>query len=453
MRTREVTDELNRVYKLIAEIGSGGQGSVFLVEGERFAVKILQGNTDIKKERLRDQLAFVKRQPTGRLPLAKPLSLLKAPHVGYVMEFASGMEPLLRLIHPTRGTTSINEWYKQTGGLKRRLIILAKIAEVLNELHSIPLVYSDLSPNNVFISREKENNEVFFIDVDNLAMDSWTARRIYTPLYGAPEIVKEEGLINTKTDTYSFAVIAFSMLTLMHPLLGDDVENGPPELENKALRGELPWIEHAEDKSNICKKGIDRQSVISPKLMELFRKVFEDGLNTQSERPKIAKWEEFLWKAQGVTITCPACGQSYYAIKEEKCPWCRERRPKTILIKFKSYISLGCDGSRKSALTPTGDGFVVADNSVGLINKHQVFCGFGEHKRDVICEIKIRSLEIEITPKKDGIYLARRDEKDWHELKQTCKLKLGDGKNKERDQLLHFGNKDTDHRVAEFNLL
>ena len=40
--------------------------------------------------------------------------------------------------------------------------------------------------------------------------------------------------VNTLTDAHAFAVIAFQTLCLIHPLMGDLVLDGEPELEEKA---------------------------------------------------------------------------------------------------------------------------------------------------------------------------------------------------------------------------
>ncbi len=144
-----IVDENGKVYELSKKIGKGGQGDVFLVKGGKYSVKILRINSDTKKERFKNQLTFVKRQPLNDLPIAKPISLLKSPYVGYVMEFASDMEAISNLISIPKDK-KVAEWYIETGGLKRRLVLLKKIANALKILHAKSLAFVDLSHNNIF---------------------------------------------------------------------------------------------------------------------------------------------------------------------------------------------------------------------------------------------------------------------------------------------------------------
>src|SRR5207247_2724447 len=92
---------------------------------------------------LRNQLTFVKRLELRDLTIAQPLEMLREPHVGYVMEMVTGMEPLSRLMNPSRTESSLGEWYGARGGLRRRLRLLARTADVLNALHAKGLIYGD----------------------------------------------------------------------------------------------------------------------------------------------------------------------------------------------------------------------------------------------------------------------------------------------------------------------
>jgi serine/threonine protein kinase len=126
------------------------------------------------------------------------------------------------------------------------LKIISRLARVLADLHGRGLAYGDLSPANVFVSQSLEYAEVWLIDADNVASQSRDGQQgVFTPDYGAPEILRGESGINTLTDSWSFAVIAYRFLTLVHIRLKVIVVlDGDPEREDTALRGELPWVDH-----------------------------------------------------------------------------------------------------------------------------------------------------------------------------------------------------------------
>ena len=313
-------------YRIGRELGRGGQGVVFAVEGERMAVKLLPGHSPRARERLRDRLAMVGRLPLEGLAVARPIEQLRPPHVGYVMELFTGMAPLGSLLRPPKGTKGIAEWYFEGGGLHRRLRLLARVAEVVAELHGRGLVYVDLSPHNVFVSEHPNACEVRLIDTDNLRTATAAGRPLYTPGYGAPEVVRGTGVQNTLGDAHAFAVLAFETLALVHPLLGDSVQDGEPELEERALAGRLPWIDAACDDRNRSSDGIPREIVLSRILLEDFSRAFGPGLSDPDERPGLARWGEHLHRAADRTVTCPECAGSYFC-NRNACPWCDASRP------------------------------------------------------------------------------------------------------------------------------
>jgi DNA-binding helix-hairpin-helix protein with protein kinase domain len=333
-KTRQVEDINGRCYRLSRLLGRGGQGEVYAVEGGRLAAKLVRfDRSSVRREHLRQRLAFVRRLPLDDLPIARPLEMLRSPHLGYVMELLTGMKPLLKLVRPPKEVRSLTGWYIESGGLQQRLSLLARCAEVLSRLRSKGLVYGDLSPNNVFVSSSPESGEVCLIDADNLCYQSSPSTpNLYTRGYGAPEVVTDKSGVNSLTDAYSFAVLAFETLSLVHPFMGDYVDEGEPELEDQALEGLLPWIDHPDDDRNRSSHGIPRKIVLSPRLEELSKRALVDGQNDPLERPGVAEWAERLYVAADFTLNCRTCKGSYY-YKTDKCPWCDSPRSPYALLK------------------------------------------------------------------------------------------------------------------------
>jgi len=205
---------------------------------------------------------------------------------------------------------------------------LARAAHTLARLHGKGLAYSDPSPANIFISDDPTFAEVWFIDTDNLRYESspGTLAGVYTPGYGAPELVQGKSGVTTLTDVHAFAVIAFQVLALAHPFVGDFVNEGEPELEEKAFAGLIPWVDDTEDDRNRASFGVPREWVLSTRLAEAFDWTFGAGRLTPSERPGAAEWAERLFAAADATIRCPGCGGSFY-FNQPRCTWCDAERP------------------------------------------------------------------------------------------------------------------------------
>lgn len=323
---RQVTD-LNGVrYSLLRLLGSGGQGAVYEVDGGKLAAKIISDTSAYGRERLRNQLTQVRRLSIADLEIARPIEMLREPVLGYVMELLTGMQPLKALAAVPKTASSPAEWYIASGGLRRRLKLLARSADVLAALHGKGLVYSDPSPHNIFVSESVDATEVRLIDADNLHHSSTAGvRALYSPGYGAPELVRGASGVNSLTDAHSFSVIAFQTLSLAHPLIGDLVSDGTPEREEEALVGMLPWIDHPLEDANRASFGIARASVLSRKLLDLAGRAFGVGLREPLKRPGISEWGECLHGAADATVSCRSCGATYY-FTEKQCPWCAERR-------------------------------------------------------------------------------------------------------------------------------
>ena len=323
-----VTDLDGRRYTLGRLVGQGGQGEVYEVNQGGLAVKLLQSSNAAERERLRRSIQAVRRLDLGGLPIASPIAVLRPPHVGYVMGFAARMSSFRGLVTPPVDGRSIAEWYIATGGLRTRLQLARAVFDLFARLHSRGLVYGDPSPGNILFAPENGQQRVFLIDADNLHVGGQpSGAHMYTPGYGAPELVTGTMAPDTLTDAFAIAVIAFELLTLAHPFVGDLVHDGEPDLEEAAFRGRMPWVEHSSDTRNRCSRGISRDLVVSPEALRLFRRMFEGGLDNRLLRPGLGEWGGVFAQATDVTVVCPRCSASYFGPAVSECPWCGQARP------------------------------------------------------------------------------------------------------------------------------
>lgn len=315
-------------YVIDKEIGRGGQGRVFSINGGKYAFKLIGKKSSIKSQLLKRKISYIKTRPIEDLPISKPLEQVDGEALGYIMEMATDMMPIENLIKPEGDFV---EWWKTTGGLKKRLILLSKIASTLAKLHSRGLVYGDFSLSNIFVSKEADYSEIFFIDSDNITHDSKVGTAIYTPGYAAPEIIQSDDHkatsgYDTYTDNYSFALIAYYLLTLNHPFIGEYVNEGEPELEEKAYLGQIPWVNHSSDNINSVNSGIPSSLTVSKKMMDAFRRTFEDGISQRSKRVTSLQWKEILSGAINAIVDCTneVCQQHYFFNRNINCPFCQE---------------------------------------------------------------------------------------------------------------------------------
>lgn len=456
---KSVVDANGVRYELVELLGRGGQGAVYAVKGGRLAVKLVARRSPRERERMRNQLTLVRRLPIGELSLAKPLELLRPPHTGYVMELLTGMVPIRTLLTPPKGEAASVEWYLRTGGLRRRLLVLARAAHTLSQLHGRAIAYSDPSPANIFISEDPTFAEVWLIDTDNLRYESSPGglAGVYTPGYGAPELVQGKSGVTTLTDAHSLAVIAFQVLTLIHPFVGDFVDAGEPELEEQAFAGLLPWVDDANDDRNRSSFGIPRQWVLSKRLSEAFERTFGAGRVAPSERPGAAEWAERLFAAADATLPCPACRSAYYC-NQLRCPWCDADRPAFATVVFHLWDPRqGAAGGvvtkpQRGASRPVivGHG-VVASKSAFIVTRRLAFDVQGPGADEPVVEASLSH---------DEVSVRSLDGKEYKLFSPTGDRQTVVTARPQRIRLvpeqaswrLHFGEMGHLHRVLSFEL-
>ena len=202
------------------------------------------------------------------------------------------------------------------------------------------------------------------IDCDNLLpAGSRLAKVLGTPWFIAPEVLTENRPPDQLSDAWSLAVLLYHLLVLTHPLLGDAVRVGPPRLEEDALKGALPWVDHPDDHRNRSSAGMERTLVLTQGLRRAFQRTFGEGLGEPTARPAEGDWQDLLGTARDSLIRCGSCGFEYYF--QRACPVCSERRP---AIPFLVLQRGRVPGSDRPETRP-----VVVNSPVGLRARHLSF--------------------------------------------------------------------------------
>lgn len=310
-------DEKGYVHRIdIANIvGTGAQGAVYRGENKNILIKINQTKEEnylgkkidkIKSLNLPKNLNFT-------LPIAK-LNIPNKNYEGYIMRMMEDMKPISHLMKNFfKNIEECYDYYNQeTGGLRRRLEILKKIAYNLYYLHSRGIVYGDISSNNIFISMDSKYTEVWFIDCDNIDYSYDIDYTIGTDGFCSPEIRKVLAPYNIgkqtntiENDIYAFANLAFNVLFLADPFRGsilledneddsDDWWDDESDDEKKFDLGEVSWVgENDESNKLIYGLSINMDKMISPELKNLFNETLGYfGRNNPKQRPSLRIWYE-----------------------------------------------------------------------------------------------------------------------------------------------------------------
>ena len=349
-----VYDENGNIYYIKGKLSSGGQGVVYTVrDNDSIVIKALPVS-DERSDILQDEQAYEEYKKNVRRiiaigefeNLAIPVAMLKKPFCGYVMQFMNGLQPIANMmatppyLYKKKSNQSVdniddetyiytNECKKEDrvtaktreevifafnhdGGLGKRIRCLAKLAKIMANFEDRNVVYCDLSPNNIFVSKGAENYEVWLIDLDNLSIGSRVKKPIGTPKFMAPEVVK--GARNSiYSDRFSFALIAYRFLMLKDPFEGaaadeyeswDADESSDDEFDQAVAHGEVAWIWEKKDDSNRSNTGFNPMKLLPSSLLDLFERTLNrDGRSKPEKRPSMWEWyEELILAAESASV-------------------------------------------------------------------------------------------------------------------------------------------------------
>jgi serine/threonine protein kinase len=345
-------DQYLNLHKFKKKLAEGGQGRVIFTENEEILIKIalMKGEeiSDVDQIlKYHDKIQQVRRLPLPHnLNLVKPLAVLKN-RAGYVLKFLGEMQPILGLkekndvdvsqAHTSPVTSKIYhefgkagyQTYQQlvnTGGLRRRLILLSKLSSILARIHSHGLVYGDISHNNIFISKEMNHHEVWLIDADNICFSNQKTPCVYTPMYASLELQSQTSGIHIKSDDFALAVLIYEFLTHTTPWInhlqfnGEYFDGSPkPQKDIQSL-----WVDDPTNQ-DIPLDGLNRKYVMNDQLKRLFSIAFNDGYSNKYLRPCASLWAIELAKAADMTINCKHCQTSWLIEQSSECPFCHEK--------------------------------------------------------------------------------------------------------------------------------
>ncbi|WP_163499051.1 protein kinase domain-containing protein [Helicobacter suis] len=320
----QVQDIFGNLHNLEKEaLAAGGQGRVYkTLEGDGVVKIAINNGEEITDEKAIEEFlqkvdALIYKPIPRDITLILPQATLKD-KAGYVMPFLEGLEPLQVLF---KGHSALKKdknlkippfWanlckdnedlqrlfahYIRTNGARFRLKLLAKLASVLFRLHARGLIYCDLSCANVFFgNKDLENPSICLIDADNVCY-AGEPICIGTPDYQAPELF--EGQRNSiESDIYSFGIVAYWLLTTLHPFKDgamDDMEGEPHT---------RPFIESQKDKRNAANIYFSLDNILDDKTKELFYMLFEANKDLTKRSSLIL----FARALEGDALICLEC--------------------------------------------------------------------------------------------------------------------------------------------------
>jgi WD40 repeat protein/predicted Ser/Thr protein kinase len=209
-------------YRLLRELGRGGQGIVYLAADTRLqhrkvALKVLDGVAfglvSARRERLRREAeALARLDHPGICGIHDAQLDGDRPHL--VMRYIDGRP----LQHVLRDNTSMP---RDAAALGRVLLLLERTALAVHAAHEAGIVHRDIKPANVMIDLDGRPVLLDFglardVDAESMAL-TMSGEVFGTLAYMAPEQLTGSHDIDRRVDVYALGVLLYECLTLVQP--------------------------------------------------------------------------------------------------------------------------------------------------------------------------------------------------------------------------------------------
>ncbi|HEX2734342.1 MAG TPA: serine/threonine-protein kinase [Polyangiaceae bacterium] len=212
-------------YRLTAELGRGGMGSVWRAEHltlrSQVAIKLIDPELARHPEALERFLSE-----------AQAAARLRSPHVVQVLDFGQdGAIPfiVMELLEGESLGARLDRSQVLTPADTAR--VLEQVARALDRAHEANIVHRDLKPDNIFIVRDRDSEVAKVLDFgiakNGIATRAHNTRggvMLGTPDYMSPEQIGASGDVDYRADIWAFGVIAYECLLGRRPFDQDSTE-------------------------------------------------------------------------------------------------------------------------------------------------------------------------------------------------------------------------------------
>lgn len=337
MATLKVGDTVKMKYggeaKVLAEFGSGGQGTVYKVSynGKEYALKwyhkgVFGGKEQAFYKNLENNIQ--KGAPTGNFLWPLGITDVYNGVFGYIMDIRpKGYYELTNFFVGSKKQSQVR--FKSFSAIADAAI---NIIQAFRELHNNGYSYQDINNGNFFIN--PDNGDVLICDNDNVSPFGENSGIQGKQRYMAPEIVTG-GNPDKNSDRFSMAVILFRLLFINHPLEGK--RSTPPcmtkELERRYYGEEPVFVYDPNDDRNRPVPGTDKNlktfwPIYPQYIRELVERAFShDVMLNKAPRVMEKEWLDVFIRFKASIVKCPHCKEETFIYEkgENTCIECRKK--------------------------------------------------------------------------------------------------------------------------------
>lgn len=236
-------------YRLVRELGAGGQGAVWLCEDTRIA-------REVALKFMPSSIALLSADRRRRMQReAEVVSRLQHPSICPVYEAQIEHDPPYIAMRYVEGETLASAIGRARAGdrsgplplpprngveLRRVLHFVERAARALHAAHEAGVIHRDIKPGNIMVTAEGEPVLLDFGQArdEHAELDQRTlSGEVFgTPMYMSPEqVAGSSSGVDRRTDVWSLGASLFEALTLARPFLGESVTAVLLAIQKEAL--------------------------------------------------------------------------------------------------------------------------------------------------------------------------------------------------------------------------
>ena len=317
-------DDQGRRVSIGAELGRGGEATVYSVEGKpELVAKIYHQRPDAERAEKLSQMVKLQRESLLALS-AWPMGTLRTADrstVGFLMKNVSRFKDIHLLYSPKSRTRE----FPPKANWRFLIHTASNIARAFAAIHDEGHVIGDVNQSNVRVS--PETAIVNLIDCDSFQIS--TNGKIYpcevgVPLYTPPELQNTEfrEVIRTANhDNFGLAVLIFHLLFMgRHPFAGKYFGHGEMPIEKAIAEQRFAFAKDQQRTQMLPPPACITLAHLPEEIGELFTRAFSSDCG--SGRPNGRQWIAEMDALAGRLIICSKNKAHLFFNGLASCPWC-----------------------------------------------------------------------------------------------------------------------------------
>ncbi len=255
----------NSQLKKMAKLGEGGEAAIYTYDSSS-VLKIFKNQAQLQAKERKVQAMLGKKTRNNLAILPTDIVTIDGKFAGYQMPVVASAEPLHSF---TKARFMRDHAFTNLDALQ----IITQLGHAIDDVHSAGFVIGDVSDNN-FMASIDPGHQIYLIDTDSWGING-LAPDAYTETFTPPEAYNgQKALVLTKeTDDFGFSVLAFNVLTRIHPF-GGNYKNDPNMNTADRIKGKLSLLGTHDITYN---DTLFNWSWMSPDLLAALKDTFEGG--------------------------------------------------------------------------------------------------------------------------------------------------------------------------------